>query len=177
MTEPILDPSYWRRRLEQAQSAGRLHEAVFRCPLERWQRIETKHREILARLIQPTDSILDAGCGYGRLLDLMPSHWEGQYFGVDLSPDMIALAREHYAAHFGGKRNEAHCFFIGKLESLQAAIHAARTFDWAILISVRPMVIRNQGGEAWEKMEMELRRVAKRLLYLEYDESDEGSIE
>jgi hypothetical protein len=62
--EPIWDATYWRRRLELAQ-AGHLHHSVFRCPLDRWLAIEAKHREILARTINPTDSILDAGCGWG----------------------------------------------------------------------------------------------------------------
>src|SRR5688572_5696278 len=91
MTQPILDPQYWKERLEQAQR-GHLHHAVFRCPLDRWQRIEARHSEILARLIGPTDSVLDAGCGYGRLLDLLPATWRGGYLGVDLSPDLIRLA-------------------------------------------------------------------------------------
>jgi hypothetical protein len=38
-------------------------------------------------------------------------------------------------------------------------------------------VRRNLGDEAWEAMERELRRVAKRLLYLEYDPDSEGSVE
>lgn len=166
MTEPILDPSYWRRRLEQAQAAGELHLSVFRCPLERWQRIEAKHREILAQLIGPTDSVLDAGCGYGRLLDLMPASWQGMYCGVDLSPDLIDLANRQHSDRI---------FYVGDLRSLPTP--ADVRFTWAILISVRPMVRRNCGDEVWQQMEAELRRVARKLLFLEYDPDAEESVE
>lgn len=175
MSEPILSTDYWRRRLEAAQAAGVLHHSVFRCPLERWQRIEARHRDILARLIGPTDSVLDAGCGYGRLLDLMPPSWGGCYLGVDLSPDLIREAQFRWA---GYQNHEMALFYQGDLRDLSPIVDVSLArFAWAILISVRPMVIRNCGEEVWQQMEAELRRVAKKLLYLEYDPDDEGSIE
>lgn len=173
MTEPILSLDYWQRRLEQARAAGQLHTAVFRCPLERWQRIEAKHREILARLIGSGDAVLDCGCGYGRLLDLMPAHWDaseeggGNYLGVDLSPDLIALAK---------RLHPGRVFFVGDLRKLPVEV-TYQSYDVAILISIRPMVRRNCGDDVWHEMETELRRVAKKLLYLEYDPDAEESVE
>ncbi len=164
MVEPISDPAYWKRRLE---TASELHHSVFRCPLDRWRRIEAKHRQILAKWIGQTDAVLDAGCGYGRLLDLLPPTWTGPYVGVDLSPDMIARARQREAA--------GRSFYVADLRHLRFLQDGF--FDWAILISVRPMVLRNLGEEEWQKMEAEIRRVARRLLYLEYDEKDGGSVE
>jgi SAM-dependent methyltransferase len=163
--EPILEPSYWAKRLREAPPE-QLHTAVFKCPLDRWRRIEAKHREILARLIGPADSVLDAGCGWGRLLELMPAGWEGIYCGVDLSPDFVRLAERRWPRHH---------FYVGDLRSLPPAIDLK--FSWAVLVSVRPMVRRNCGDEVWAQMERELRRVAKRLLFLEYDEASEGSVE
>lgn len=160
MTEPILDPDYWKQRLKQAREP---HQAIFRCPLDRWLRIEDRHREILGYLISPRDSILDAGCGWGRLLTLLPGDWDGRYLGVDLSPDFIAKAQGAYP------KKE---FIVGDLRALEFPDR----FDWAILISIRPMVKRNLGDGIWEQMEVELKRVARRLLYLEYDEDDIGEV-
>lgn len=163
MSELVLDPNYWKQRLEQAQK-GDLHHAVFRCPKDRWLRIEEKHRQILDRYIDPDDAILDAGCGWGRLLSLMPDDWKGGYLGIDISPDFIALAETLHPDR---------SFFVGDLRQLPSGLKV----DVAILISIRPMVKRELGNEVWNKMERELRRCAKVILYLEYDENDEGSLE
>lgn len=165
---PIADPAFWKERLDEVQSDN-LHHAVFRCPRDRWKRIEAKHRDILERVIQPKDRILDAGCAWGRLVDLLPPSWVGDYKGVDISPDFLTMARERnpglefeqydlrHLPHYWGKGNFS--------------------FDIAVMISIRPMVKRHMGETEWGKMESELRRVAKKLLYLEYDENDEGSVE
>lgn len=166
MTEAILDPNYWRERMLRA-TGGNMHHAIFRCSYERWRRIEEKHREILARTIGEDDSVLDCGCGWGRLLDLMPDQWDGAYLGIDLSPDFVAKAERDHPEK-GGQFLEAD---LRRLPSLY------QEFDWAILVSIRPMVRRNCGDEVWAEMEGEIRRVARKLLYLEYDENDEGSIE
>lgn len=171
MPEQILDPSYWAQRLKQAQG-GELHHAIFRCPLDRWQRIAAKHREILAKYIQPTDKILDVGCGWGRLLELMPSERTACYIGVDLSPDFIALAKERHP--------KPNCHFVvGDIRNWERSwgLDDVIKMDWAVLISIRPMVIRNLGSDVWSEMEREIRLVAKRLMYLEYDENCEGMVE
>lgn len=179
MSEDILNPDYWRERLAKAPP-GERHHAVFRCPLDRWQRIEAKHREILAAMMDPSDWVLDAGCGWGRLLNLMPAEWLAagggghRYVGIDVSPDFIAEARRSWP-------DLEQRFVVGDLRSLpedwKDPIGGECRFDWAVLISMRPMIRRNLGGEVWDQIEAELRRVAKRLLFLEYDEDDEGSVE
>lgn len=168
MTEPILSTDYWAHRLKQAEKKGVLHESIFRCPQELWRRIEEKHREILKRVLKPEDMILDAGCGWGRLLSLLPEEWKGWYVGVDHSPDFIKRAREQ-------RRNQNHNFLVASLFDL--SMFEEKSFDIAILISIRPMMIRNIGKESWSKMESEIRRVAKQILYLEYDPNCEGFLE
>lgn len=159
MAEPILDPAYWRSRLQTAPY-GCLHHAVFKCPKERWQRIEEEHRAVLAAQVEDTDCVLDAGCGYGRLLDLMPRTWTGGYIGVDLSPDFVLLAQQRY---------QLRQFLVGDLRKLPFRDFE---FDVAVLVSIRPMVRRNLGEAAWLEMQAELNRVSERLLFLEYDEEN-----
>lgn len=166
MREPVEDPAYWKQRILEARN---IHQSVFLCSPEKWQRIEAKHQEILARHIRPNSILLDAGCGYGRLVDLLPEGWYGAYYGVDLSADMIKLAKERHLH----TRGHLH-FKVGDLSNLSD--YSGNLFDWAIISSIRPMVRRYQGHVVWSKMETELRRVARNLLYLEYDETDEGSV-
>lgn len=166
MAEPILDPEYWRTRLQTAPPS-QIHTAIFRCPYERWVAIENKHREILAASIHDTESVLDVGCAWGRLLSLMPRSWNGEYLGVDLSPDFINLARLQY----GTRR-----FEVLDISTLEAAPIEPR-YNWAIMISIRPMIVRNLGIEYWTGVERGIRRSAEKLLYLEYDPDDHGRIE
>lgn len=163
--EPINDPTYWAGRLQKAVD---LHHAVFKCPLDRWQRIEAKHRKILAEILPTNKSttLLDVGCGYGRLLDLLPKDRVVHYVGVDLCPEFIQLAKTTY--------NYTSSFFLADVSKDRLYLG---NFDIAIFVSIRPMVKRNLGDEAWLKIEENVRKVADRLLFLEYDENDEGSLE
>src|SRR5436309_2244308 len=124
MGDPLFDPAYWRDRLKDARAAGHLHWSVYRCHLERWKAVEAKHREILARLIGPADSVLDCGCGYGRLVEMMPAGWRGKYLGVDISPDFVELARKKY-----GDRPLA--FEAADLRGLPLP---DSSFEWAVLV-------------------------------------------
>lgn len=166
MSELISDPRYWARRLRDAKK-GDLHHAIFQCPKDRWLAIEAKHRQILAKQVREKDFVLDAGCGWGRLLTLMPDHWAGHYIGIDLSPDFIKMAKAGYAhePRFG--------FSVWDLRQLDTLdmVH----FDLAVMISIRPMIKRHLGEEVWAGIEGQLRKRATRLLYLEYDPDDKGS--
>jgi SAM-dependent methyltransferase len=175
MSEPIFDPEYWRGRLAAASGPGNdLHRAVYLTSLEEWVAIEDRHREILKRYVGRTDNILDAGCGWGRLLRLLPTDWEGEYDGVDLCRDFLEMAvhQSFPPLPFPRERVRFHC---GDLRNLSP--FPRRRFDLAVLVSIRPMVIRNVGIQEWDQMERELRRVARRLLFLEYKSDDEGSLE
>lgn len=156
MTEPIFDPNYWAERLVYANDTQR-HHAIYLRPLEEWQDIENDHREILKTELCSTTSVLDAGCGYGRLLNLMPKNWKGGYLGLDLSPDFIRLAK---------KEHPANQFKVADLRDL--SFLSDSSFDVAVLISIRNMILANVGKVVWDQIESELHRVCKRLLFLEY---------
>jgi len=58
--------------------------------------VRATSRETLNRLrINPTDSVLDVGCGTGRLLCELASTYQGaRLAGIDPSPEMLAIACE-----------------------------------------------------------------------------------
>lgn len=179
MKEPILDPDYWKRRLSSVSEMN-LHHSIFKCPHKEWNRIEEKHKRILKRYINPKDLVIDAGCGYGRLLNLMPDKWikyqnsinNTGYLGIDLSQDFVQLAREKHP-------NFEFCTEdVTKKEfHLLDFCEDGPIYDWAICVSIRPMMIRNLGQEVWDQVEENLHKLANKILYLEYDVEDNGSIE
>lgn len=164
--ELVCDPRYWHRRLRDAPNEEKWR-AFYRVGRGKKQAIDAKHRQILSSLIRPTDSILDVGCGNAGLLDCMPGPWivSGRYLGIDVTPKFIEEAKIN--------RNPKWWFIVGDIRTIELPEH----FDWAIMVSFRPMIKRHLGHEQWSKIEAKLRGLANRLLYLEYDPNDEGSVE
>lgn len=162
MVEAISDVGYWRDRLHKAKLQ---HHAIYMCGQAEWDAIADKHREILAKLVGAHDSVLDAGCGWGRMLTLMPTDWSGDYCGIDLSPDFIRMAKTEYPQTD---------FQVGDLRDLSGL--GDKVYDWAILISIRRMVINNMGQSAWDQMEGQLKQHARRLLFLDYERDNVGEV-
>lgn len=174
--EKISDPLYWQGRL-MATPSHSPHHAIYKCPLKEWTEIEVKHRSILARHVRAGHSVLDVGCGWGRLLTLLSPEWirEGsRYLGVDLSPDFIDMARRNHPPTSAMPPVD---FVRGDVRTAFKNLNPIVRFDWAVIISFRPMIKRHLGDEQWDLMEAEIRRLAQKLLYLEYDINDEGSVE
>lgn len=167
MAFPIYDVAFWRERLANAKEMGEIHRSVYHCSLGQWEEIENQHRKILADYIKPNDSILDAGCGYGRLINLLPESWLGDYRGVDLSEDFISLAKDIFP-----QREDQ--FQVANLNNLP---FDHKQFDWAICVSIKQMVVGNKGENDWRFISNELHRVVKKVLILEYDAKDRGEIE
>ena len=51
----------------------------------------------LTKTVSKNDSVLDIGCGNGRLLDALPE--EVEYTGIDVSEQLIGEARKKYSKH------------------------------------------------------------------------------
>jgi len=156
-------PVFWEERIAQALASGDIRHSVYRAPEDMWQEMRGNHQKILTSLINPEDNVLDAGCGYGRLRNMLSSnvYYGGSYHGVDISADFIILAQELFPDSK---------FSVGNLINL--AEFENNTFDWAICCSVMIMTVQNLGWSHWEKIQNELLRVAKKILVLEYGKGD-----
>lgn len=153
--KPVNKEEFWKERLEQAKKNGDVRYSVFIAHQTQWDSINAKHLEIIKAEIKDTDNVLDAGCGYGRL-----SEYIKNYTGVDLSPDLIDEAKRLYP----DKK-----FMVAKLESLP---FKDKEFDVAVCVSIKAMIVANLGYGAWMEMLKELKRVAKKVLILEYGVAD-----
>lgn len=81
-----------------------------------------------------------------------------QYTGVDISSDLIDIARTRYPEVL---------FRVGDLAALDYARFA---FHWAVCRSIERMVCDNLGMPAWERMYAELQRVAVSVLLIDYED-------
>lgn len=158
MSKPIDKLEFWKERID---TAVKPHYSVYVVHEVKWAEINKAHREILKKEIGLLDTVLDAGCGYGRMSELFDPK---QYTGVDFSPDFIKKARKGYK---GVKFMQA---------NLKELPFFDKQFDVAFCVSIKKMVTDNLGYEEWAKMAMELKRVAKKLIILEYETPTEYEV-
>ena len=170
IVKPVEDPQFWNERLYRTlATGGMLHEIIYQESWDIWARTQTGTSIVLHRLIPKGSKVLDAGCGYGALVDAFDEcRLRVQYTGVDVSPDLFRLATERYqkAATSDGKpRFPGVQFLVGNLRSLP---FESEEFDWAVMRSMRRMVEDNCGRESWQAVLAEVQRVARRVLLIEY---------
>jgi len=156
MSKPIDKLEFWAERIKTAVQE---HFSVYVIHDAGWSVINKAHKELLKTHIPKDSQVLDAGCGYGR----WSSEFEN-YTGVDFSPEFIKRAQGKYPKK---------TFIQGNLKSLP---FGKKQFDWAFCVSIKKMVIDNLGEEEWKKMQKELKRVAKKVLILEYENPTEYEI-
>ena len=101
-----------RARLADVRAArARAAAAYFKANAPDWQRIRALHlpeedvERAVVRLLghEKLESVLDAGTGTGRMLELLAPHI-GRGVGVDVSAEMLAIARDRLA-----KIGATHC--------------------------------------------------------------------
>jgi SAM-dependent methyltransferase len=154
MKEPVMDPNFWATRLK---NSSQLRHSVFLCSDNDWEEINIHHYHMLTKYIDvKKDKVLEAGCGYGRWSPLFKN-----YTGVDISPDFINLAKDKFPMH----KNNFIC------EDLKKLPFNDKVFDWCFTVSTKAMIIREVDLNTWIEMENELKRVAKKVLILEYSYS------
>lgn len=164
--EPVMDPGYWKYRLQHC--GGELHRTIFNGSIDQFSPLQQEHKRYLRKAIGPNDSVFDAGCGYGRILDLLPAHWVGDYIGVDVSPDLIATARLLHPETKTPRRE----FFVMDLSVPLLRRKMDEPYDHVIACSLRPMILRNCGEEVWARIEANLLKIGKQIHYLTFGEWD-----
>lgn len=154
---PVENPAFWKGRLLNVVARGEdLHKAVHNIDYEIWSINNQSTRRVLSTVMPEGARLLDAGCGLGTVVSLLPPGT--RYTGVDISPDFIDLAR---VKHPGYK------FLVTDMTRLP---FADGEFDYALARSIMDMVVRNLGESRWLEMERELLRVADKLIVIEYDD-------
>lgn len=154
---PVSDPAFWQERLNTAKKNGQLHYSVYLCNQTKWTAIFEAHRQILLKEITTDGRVLDAGCGFGRLAPLFNPN---RYTGADISPDLLVEAKRHYPG------------YQFQLEDLKELPYKDLEFDFAFCVSIKQMIVGNLGPKAWDKIEKELKRVANKVILLEYEEPE-----
>lgn len=167
MSKPVLDPAFWKNRFEEAKKANRLHHAVYRIHDDGWRLIEEHHRRVLAKHVGPNTKVLEVGCGYGRLVSLLPRDHKGAYLGYDLSPVFIDYAKAWCLSL------EQYTFVCGRAEDEMQKLND-KTFDLGVTVSIRNMLVENGHEAVWNNIFREMTRVCSKVLTLEYDATDEG---
>ena len=141
--KPVNTSEFWKERIEQSKHTGDIRHSVFRAPQQEWDKVCSDHQNIIETFIGKHSDVLDAGCGYGRGIDLMPLDWDGRYVGVDQSQDFIDIAEQKYT----DDRYEFYC------ENLTSLPFDDGEFDVAICTSVMIMVVQNLGWFKWEEIQ------------------------
>lgn len=159
--DDVNNEKYWAYRIDEAEKADNLQFSVYLMNKTNWGIVWDHHKKVINELIPKDAKVLDAGCGYGRVSELFD---KDNYIGVDFAPAFIKKAKELYP----DKK-----FIIGKIDNLPFKKHQ---FDWALCISVKQMIRGKSSQEHWDKIEKELKRVAKKVLILEYGNNDDYEI-
>ncbi len=100
-----------RRLAEIRATRAEAAAAYFRANAPQWERIRSLHvpeqevESAIVRLLEKEslDSVLDAGTGTGRMMELLAPYIR-RGVGIDVSPEMLAIARERLT-----KAGAAHC--------------------------------------------------------------------
>lgn len=94
-----------RKRLAAVREARAAEAAAyFKANAAEWERIRALHapeKDVEAAIVRhiaasPMESLLDAGTGTGRMLELLAPHVK-RAVGVDVSPEMLSIARDRLA--------------------------------------------------------------------------------
>tara|TARA_R110000787_G_scaffold283062_1_gene395414 strand:+ start:1011 stop:1529 length:519 start_codon:yes stop_codon:yes gene_type:complete len=155
MKRAVEKEQFWDDRIDTAKKRGMLHHSIYESPPELWKAMEDRHKRIILEHVGSSESVLDIACGYGRFSNYFDS---SSYVGVDFSKSFINIAKEN---------NPNHKFTQSRIETLPFGDYH---FEWGFGVSIKAMIIRENGQDSWDVMEKELRRVCKNLIFLEYSD-------
>lgn len=82
-------PHFWRQRIEEA--GGNYLDAI-QGGVD-WDKVKECQKELFEKFLH--GKVLDAGCGIGRTIEIMPDDVT-KFIGIDISPDFIEEAKRRY---------------------------------------------------------------------------------
>ena len=154
----VRDIEFWRERLRDLKDPIKAIIDNFD-----WEPVDKFHLSAIRKHIQPHETVLDIGCGPGRI-----AHWFApeQYTGIDFVPEFVELANE---------RNPKYHFQVHDIK--EPMPYEDNWFGLAIGISVREIFITGSSEEEWRKALKEILRVASVFIHLPYGNNDPRAIE
>ncbi len=161
----ITHPQFWRDRLKSAIKQGEIHRAIFDCSQSDWDGIQEATKKIIHETIPHDARILDAGCGIGSLIECLGERDEEKYTGVDIFPDLLAIARIYYPKYL---------FVKDDIRDLVTTKN--KTYDFVVARSIFGMFELYVGQRESDRIKRELIRVGRHLLILDYPEPDKYKI-
>lgn len=164
---PIDTIEFWYNRVITAIATGKeLHTIIYNTDYQNWCRIQQITDSVIRTNIIEGSSILDVGCGYGALLELIPAD-KYDYLGIDLSPDLINVGKIRYP---NAKLS------VGCMPQYTQSLYEDKSFDYAICRSIKGMFDLYNKSDQWESIHRELNRVSKNIILLEYEDPTEYRI-
>lgn len=155
---------FWRRRIFEGIAVGReLHQLIWYTDINTWKESQDYSTGVLDHVLPDQSSVLDVGCGYGALIECLPKR-EITYTGIDVSPDLLEIAGYRYPDY-------KHKFIQSDARSTK---FADGQFDWAVCRSIRKMI--QNKSDNWREIETEVKRVARNVLVIEYENPRTWSI-
>lgn len=159
--EHVCSPDYWRERmLRFLAKQPDLHQIIWQTDRELWQHTQAETAKVLAEHLRGGETVLDVGCGYGALVEcleqsrFLSGKRRGNYVGVDISPDLLDLARILYPTEK---------FILANASRMPLP---AGTVDLAVLRQVKGTIRGNYGHGTWNLIRDEIARVSRRILYI-----------
>lgn len=160
MTLPVTDREFWLNRILTAFAKGlELHKCIYITDYKTWNDIQNTTAGLLRRIIHDGCWLLDAGCGYGALYDCLKQHPANnsiRYTGIDLSPDLIEIAKI---------RNPEGNFIAADITRTE---YKDDYFDVAICRSVEGMLHDNCPTETANEFVSTVTRMSKVTIFMEY---------
>lgn len=138
-----------------------LHQIIYDNSYDVWNYLQSETAGHLLTHVAPNSRVLDVGCGYGALLNCFEeAKLPVNYVGLDISPDLIALANYRY----GDWKNARFicCDLLWYFPDFK--------FDWVIVRSVENMIIENMGMKEWSKLFNKIKTLGNKLMLIEYPE-------
>lgn len=155
----VTNPDYWRDRMYGAFASGERHRLMFNGSVEQFNEVESQQKKAL-RAIRRGQSVIDVGCGYGRLPELLRVQgWTGRYVGYDVSPDLVGVARKWWPD------KSTHSFHVADLIN-SPPVPSSRA-DWAVALWIKTMLANSGMLPEWDRIEEWMGRVAHQVLVID----------